>query len=162
MLNQSFKRAKIEVENEVENKLKSTLAISITISKNPNIAKIFQGKKEFLSNIENLPQLYRKYTKYKNIWIELFDKNNYVVYRSWTQKYGDSLIGYKEELETLLKGSKHISTISVNKFTMGIQAMSPVYDHNRLLGFIEIISHFNSIVKNLQKYGYETLIVADK
>ena len=102
----SFHQAQLNIKNEISNKLKDTLAISITLSKNQNLKKVFFGKQDSLEDIKTLPKLYRKYTKYKNIWIEILDKNGNILYRSWVSEKGGNVKNYYEEMNKWLKNPK--------------------------------------------------------
>lgn len=158
----SFHQAQLNIKNEISNKLKDTLAISITLSKNQNLKKVFFGKQDSLEDIKTLPKLYRKYTKYKNIWIEIVDKNGNILYRSWVSEKGGNVKNYYEEMNKWLKNPKIFSAIFINRYAFAFHSFSPIYNKDRFLGYVIIISHFNSITKNLEKYGFKSLVVADK
>ncbi|WP_281951544.1 cache domain-containing protein [Nitrosophilus kaiyonis] len=158
----SFRTATKEFENEIDNKLKSTMAISLTLANDPHLYEIFKNKNSFLNKIKTLPSLYKKYTNYKNIWIQIFDKNGISIYRSWSKRKGDNLSNCRDDIKYLIENPKYLKTISICKYTIGLNAISPIYENKKLLGFVETISHFNSIEKNMKKLGYEIVILADK
>ncbi len=157
-----FLIAEKNIKNEINNKLKDTLAISITLSKNPNIKSILLGNEKYLKNISDLPKIYKNYTNYKNIWIALIDKNEKILFRSWSEQKGDSVKNYFQNVEKIFKNPKFFSIIFTNRYTLAFHSLSPVFDEDRFLGYVAIISHFNSIIKNLEKLNLKALVVADK
>ncbi|GEM_PF-2496451 len=149
---ESFERAKIEIENEIENKLKSTMAIALTI------AESISGTKDMDSIVESvsdLPEIYKRYTKYKNVWIELVDSDQNVIFRSWDEKRGDKAL-------SMQRYPGFVSTISLNKYTLALYAIAPFQKEGKNGGYVNVITHFNSIIKNLERYGYDIVVVADR
>lgn len=143
-------------------KQKSTLAMALSLSNDTNFAShVFDNKID--TNFYNtLIEDFKKYTLYQNIWIQILDENATSLYRSWSDKKGDSLLGIREDLETIIEKKKVSYSISIGKFDLSIKAMVPVYFEKEFVGVVEIISHFNSIAKQLERLGVESVIVVKK
>jgi hypothetical protein len=113
-------------------------------------------------NYENISKEINKYSKYKNVWIQIVDKNGKSVYRSWTKLKGDNLL-FRKDLKKSLMDKDVSSSISVALFNLTLKARTPIFDkENNFLGALEIITHFNSIAKDLKENNINSLVIADK
>jgi two-component system, sensor histidine kinase and response regulator len=112
-------------------------------------------------NLKEITNNYGEYTVFKNIWLQILDKNGKSFARSWTDKTGDDL-SFREDVKIILKDKKTRTSISVGIFSISFKSMVPIMDNGELIGVFEIISHFNSIEKKLSQSGYHSLVLADK
>ena len=159
---QESKNIKKELESFIAIKQKSILTLAIALAQDTSLKEEIQKRKIDKQKYSTMLQTFREDTDYKNIWIQVVDKDLHSLYRSWTEDYGDSLTGVRPDLENIFKNRKNFTTISVGKYDLSIKAISPIYDDKVLIGAIEIISHFNSIGKYLEKSKIEPLFVVDK
>ena len=101
-------------------------------------------------------------SKYKNVWIQIVDKNGNSIYRSWTDKKGDNLL-FRKDLKNTLTSQAISTSISVGLFNLTLKARTPIYDNeNNFQGALEIITHFNSISKDLKDNNIESLVITEK
>jgi len=62
----------------------------------------------------------------------------------------------------MIKSPQIMNTISTGKFDMTFKSMVPIYDDNKFIGMFEVITHFNSIVKQLKRNAIESIVLVDK
>jgi diguanylate cyclase (GGDEF)-like protein len=153
---------KANLTNLILQKQKSTIAIGLTIANDKHLSqKITDGviNNYYYSELtENL----KKYTLYKNIWIQILDKNATSLYRSWTTKQGDNLIGVRKDLKGVLDAKEISFSVSLGKFDLSLKAMIPIFNNGKFVGVVEVISHFNSISKQLKQYGIDSVVLLKK
>ncbi len=136
----------------IENKKKSTLFIALALAQSQTIIKALEKKDKNIINIEYLTKIIDEKSSYKNLWYQVIDTEGKSFYRSWTNSTGDSLLKARPEISQTLQNPQIVSTISTGKFAMSFKTMVPIFNEsNKLIGIFEIISHFNSIAKELFK-----------
>jgi diguanylate cyclase len=99
---------------------------------------------------------------YKHIWIQVVDKHLHSVYRSWSKHTGDDLSKIRKDLQRVKRTKKRINSISVGRFTISIKAMVPILKNGKLIGVIEVVSHFTPIVRQLDKSSISSIVLVDK
>ncbi|WP_418185291.1 sensor histidine kinase [Aliarcobacter vitoriensis] len=150
-----------KTQNLISDKQNTSLAIAIALSKDENLYKNIENKEFHKLNYKEIAKLIEINSKYKNIWIQIFDKDRNSIYRSWTKiKDGIQFRGDLQKISAI----KNISTsISAGLFNVGIKARTPIFDqNNNFYGALEVITHFDSISDDLQKNGVNTIIIGDK
>ncbi len=55
-----------------------------------------------------------------------------------------------------------METISTGKFTMSFKSMVPIFENDEFIGMVEVITHFNPIIKELQQAGIDSVVLVDK
>lgn len=142
------------------------MALSVVTSYNPEVLAALRAgstPRSLKSNLQELCKKLQKLTDYKNVWIQIIDNKGKSVVRSWATQYGDSLLNSRQDIKMLLKDPHPVSTISVGKYSASFKCIVPVYDEKKsFLGFVETITHFNSITKTLQENGFSAIVLADK
>lgn len=108
--------------------------------------------------LRNFSLKLREETDFKNVWFQLVDKNGTVVSRSWSTQKGDNLF----KVRSFRDVTKVSTTIDVDKYDLSFKASVPIFDEGKFIGFIETITHFNSIAKKIEKEGFYPLVVVDK
>ena len=151
-----------KVKQLVDEKKKSTLLIAIALSQNKNLKDALTNKNSQCLEIDKFTQLAKKHTVYKNIWIQIIDDKGNSFYRSWVLKRGDSLLKARVDVNNMIKEPKIMNTISTGKFDMTFKSMVPIYNEKKFLGMIEIITHFNSIAKNIENENIKPIVFVDK
>jgi len=153
---------KANLTNLILQKQKSTIAIGLAIANDKFLSqKIEDGviQKDYYSQLtKNL----KKYTLYKNIWIQILDKNATSLYRSWTSRRGDNLIAARKDLKGMLDLKEVSFSVSLGKFDLSLKAMIPIFNNGKFVGVVEVISHFNSISKQLEQYGIHSVVLLKK
>ena len=164
--NSNYKTRVLNLKNQLSemilSKQKSTIAIAISLSTNKQLANEIKANNIKKYNYNNLIKKFKNETFYKNIWIQILDKDLNSLYRSWSDKTGDNIATFRDDLVDVVKNKKISYSINVDKFDFNIKAIVPVFLDKKFVGIIEIISHFNSIDRQFQKHGIASLVIADK
>jgi diguanylate cyclase (GGDEF)-like protein len=167
LISAKYAKSATNLQNRIHDKIiskqKSTLALALTIAhRDKNLVQFIKNKEVPQDYFDDLLVKYSKYTLYKNIWIHVLDRRGVSIYRSWNEHHGDNLSLVRNNVAKLIQSPEIKLSISVGKFDMSIKAIVPVFDDTRFVGMIEVISHFNSISKQLDKNSIESVVVSDK
>ncbi len=150
------------LQKALQSKQKALNAIALSLlfdSKIPQRA----AKREFPPNYaQELIAAFRKDTLYKNIWLKIFDANGALLYQSHNADNGLNEL-FDENVSSYLKKRKLLSFIDVGNADLTINSFVPLYDENAsVVGGLEVMAHFNSISKQLQEYGIDSVVLVDK
>ena len=149
-------------ENLIKDKQNTTLAIALALAKNDNLYNFMKNEEYEKLNYQKIVDEIAQNSKYKNVWIQIVDKNGNSIYRSWTDKKGDNLL-FRKDLKNTLTSQAISTSISVGLFNLTLKARTPIYDNeNNFQGALEIITHFNSISKDLKDNNIESLVITEK
>ncbi|WP_164966726.1 PAS domain-containing sensor histidine kinase [Aliarcobacter trophiarum] len=150
-----------KTQNLISDKQNTSLAIAISLSKDKNLYENLENKDFKKLNYEQIAKLIETNSKYKNIWIQIFDSNLNSIYRSWTNIRGS--LNFRPDLKKI-EALKNISTsISAGLFNVGIKARVPIFDeNNNFYGTLEVITHFDSITEDLVKNNISPIVIGDK
>jgi len=151
---------RMRISNALLLKEKATLGMALSLSENNDLKKRLKEKKIPAHYYDELIERYKNSTLYKNIWIQIVDKEGVSLYRSWTTHYGDKIGKIREDLQLVQKDKKAAYSLSVGRYDFSIKAMVPIFEKQNFIGTIELISHFNSIDKILQKEKIESVVLA--
>ena len=143
-------------------KQKATAAMALSLSNDQHLAQNILDNKIDENYYKDLILKFKKNTHYQNIWIQILDKNLISIYRSWTDKSGDNIANLRKDLVEVIKTKKVRYTISSGKFDLSIKAIVPILKDKEIVGIFEIISHFNSISKQMKKFDIDSVVVLDK
>ena len=163
---QEYQQRALKIQDEVADiivlKQKATLAIAIALASQENLQKHVQYNTIPKHYFNAVIKKFRQKTLYENIWIQIVDKHGKSLYRSWTKENGDNLVKVRSDIKTVQKTKQTASYLSAGYYDLSIKAMVPILYKGEYLGIFELISHFNSIVKNFQEDGLESVVVATK
>jgi signal transduction histidine kinase len=149
-------------KNSLENKESTNLSIALSLANDDELSKNLQKENYDKFNYKYISDKLKENTKFKNIWIQILDKNGNSIYRSWTDKKGDNLL-FRKDLKTFTNTTEVSTSISVGIFSLTLKSRAPIIDvNNNFLGVIEVISHFNSISNDLKENGIDTIVIAEK
>jgi diguanylate cyclase (GGDEF)-like protein len=151
-----------KLKNEILKKKESTAYIAISLANNEDLAQRVEDKNFPQNYFNSLIKRLKTNKKYKNVWIQIVNKDGVSLYRSWTKKRYDSLIGFRQDLEKILKTHKLGFWISIGKFDLSFKTIVPVFKNNSFTGIVEVITHFNSISEALLKKGIGSVVIAKK
>jgi len=151
-----------EIESLIDSKKEMTLTIALSLAQETNLKKSLLENDSSNIDLKNFSKKLSEQTSFKNVWFHIVDKNGTSFYRSWIEKRGDSLVNVRLDVKKMLENPQIMSTISVGKFDMTFKSMVPIYDKQEFIGIFEIITHFNSIVKNLEKNDVGAVTLVDK
>lgn len=143
-------------------KKKSTLAIAISLANDKTLIEELKTKDIDGKKYHAIVKSYKNDTLYKNIWIQIVDKNAVSLYRSWTSEIGDNLAKVRPELQNFTLKKENYTSVSVGRYDLSVKSIAPIVDEGKVLGAIEVISHFNSITRLLQHKDIESVIVLKK
>lgn len=137
-----------EVSTLITEKKNATLAVAISYSKSEELKRALVKKSVPQAFLKKYSQQLKEHTDFKNVWLQLIDKNGFSLARSWSTKYGDNLSLIRDDVKSMNNKPQIRSSISVGRFDISFKSMVPIYDKElRYIGFIEVITHFNSIAK---------------
>ncbi|ADG92593.1 integral membrane sensor signal transduction histidine kinase [Arcobacter nitrofigilis DSM 7299] len=145
----------------IEDKKTATLTLAIATSKFENIKNTFITRDIHNFNLSEFSKELSSNTSFKNIWFMLIDKDGTALYRSWNEHKNDTLL-FRKGIKNILKNPKITNTIAVGRYDMTFHSIIPIYDNKKFLGIFEVITHFNSIAKDLTKSNTNSVILADK
>jgi len=152
----------LEIKKLILIKEKATLGIALSLTNDIQLQQYLQQGYIPVDYYKSLIHLYDKSTLYRNIWIQIVDKQGKSIYRSWTSRHNDMVAKRRKDLAEVEKLHKAISSISVGLYGLTIKSIVPIFSNKNFLGILEIISHFNSIDRILQKEGIKSIVLATK
>ncbi len=166
LLNSIYKTTHLNIVNTseqlIQDKLNTALAIALALAKDANLYKFIQNKDFEKLDYKRISEEIKENSKYKNVWIQIIDHTGKSIYRSWSDKKGDNLL-FRNDLKNTLENQDISTSISVGIFNLTLKARTPIYDDNQnFLGALEVITHFNSISKDLSENNINTMIITDK
>jgi diguanylate cyclase (GGDEF)-like protein len=155
---------KMEIETLIESKKEMTFILAQNLASNPNIIKIMQNRNYNEFYEKGFLTLDKEFGNFKNISIHIVNEEGKQTYLSWTHKsLGEDILHVRADLRKIFKTKKASMSISVGKFDMTFKGIVPIFDKNhKFLGVIETITHFNSIAKDLEKQGIDSIVLIDK
>ena len=140
-----------ELATMIQEKRNATLSIAVSLARGQNLQKVLKEQRSDNTFLQELSADLKKSTDFKNVWIQLIDKNGINRMRSWTERTGDNLALIRSDVFSMIRDPKIGSSISVGWFDLSFKAMAPVYDtDNSFLGFLEVVTHFNSIARKIE------------
>ncbi|MDX4047462.1 PAS domain S-box protein [Aliarcobacter skirrowii] len=149
--------------DEIKKKQDNTLNMAFILSQDEKLIQALKTKDRSLLNYEKTLNFLHENSDYENLWLHIVDKNGRSFYRSWKKMSGDDLSTVRTDLNELLKNPKPTTNISSGLFDLTLKAINPVYDTNgEVLGFVEFISKFNSISRNLNFENVEPIFILSR
>ncbi len=146
----------------ISKKKESLIPLALTIAENQNLKNALLQNNINLLKLNDFITILKNHSRYQNVWFQVIDKNGNSFYRSWIEKKGDNVLNARIDVAQMIQNPQSTSSISTGKFDMTFKAMVPIFDNNIFIGIIEIITHFNSIAKELSESGIEAIFVVDK
>ena len=153
---------KQHLDTLINEKREAILLVALSLSQNSDIKRILLNNTRSELHLAHFSEKLKEDSSLKHVWFQLIDKNGISYCRSWTKKRGDNLLKSRLEISEMIKSPRIISLISTGKFSMTFKSIVPIYNNGKLLGIIETIAPFNSIVKKMKQKSYNTLILIDK
>ncbi len=143
----------LEIDNEIKIKNSSTLALAITTANNSDIADFLKDQKPI--DLKKISHLLRLYTNYKNIHFKIYDPNANILYSTRP-------IEYYKRCQKLFKLKRYYQTdIVLDCYGFHFGAFVPI-DGQKRLGYLEAISQFNSILKDLKRFDIDASVLLSK
>jgi diguanylate cyclase (GGDEF)-like protein len=152
-----------EVSTLIQEKKNATLAVAISFSKSSELKNALLKDNKSISTVKEYAAQLKKETDFKNVWVHLVDKEGVSLFRNWTKKSGDNVSKFREDVRNMIRNPQVRSNISVGKFDMSFKSMVPIFDSDKkYIGFIEIITHFNSIAQKIKEKKFEPVVLVNK
>ncbi len=150
------------LDKAIKAKQKATNAIALSLVFDSKIPQKILKRDIPANYTDKLIENLRSYTLYKNIWIQLYNKDAEVLFRSWVDDTIMIESSHKDALKYLNKAPL-VSFFDVGSYDLTINSAVALYNEDReFIGAVEVMSHFNSISKKMQKYGVDSLVIVDK
>ena len=147
----------------IAEKKNTTLALAMSIAQRKDLVDALSAQDPDRVDFRAFSGSLRDHTDFKNVWIQLIDRNGRSFTRSWTDKRGDDLKAIRDDVRMMLDNPVVRSSISVGRFDLTFKSMVPLFDKKGgFAGIVEVITHFNSIVRKLEEKGLEAAIVVDR
>ena len=166
LLIEKYKQTAQEMRSRISTlillKEKATLAIALSLASTEGLKKHILRENFSGKYYDEVIRRYRKNTLYKNIWVQVINKDGKSLYKSWTREKGNNLSKLRKEIRQIKKGKKVKYFISVGRYDLSIKAMVPVFHKGNYIGLIEIISHFNSISNILESKKIGSVVLVTK
>jgi len=151
-----------EIDILIESKKESTLSLALALGDNYTIIEALKKDDQSLIDLKKFSKILSDMTRFKNVWFQVVDNEGKSFYRSWVDKRGDSLLNARIDIAKILKQPQVISTVSVGKFDMTFKSIVPLFDKDKFIGILEVITHFNSISRKLSQSGYDAVVLTDQ
>ncbi len=159
--NETFTKNALQIkekfQNEVNLKYGKTGALTYLISQDQRIINALVQKDNTLLEYEDDIKNIERYGAFKNLWIQITDKDGYSFYRSWTSNVGDHAASARVDIADMIKNPRPMQTISAGRFDLTFKTMLPLYNGKEFIGMIELISKFNSIAQTFKEYKIEPI-----
>lgn len=154
---------KAELQKLIKEKQGATESLTFVLSKDDNVINAIKKNDKSLIQFEEIQRGLEEKSDFKNIWIHIVNRYGVSLYKSWTKKSGESVLGIRKDIVMFLNDPKTMNHISPGKFDMTFKTIQPIYDYDgKLLGLIEMITKFNSIAKKLVKLDIEPIFVLEE
>lgn len=147
------------IAQAISEKQKTTIAISVILS------TILEQNDMQLSTLDasSVIKKVETFSNYKNVWVQVVDKDGQSLYRSWTSESKDGLKKVRPEFRQILQTKAPVISISSGKFDVSIKAVTPIFNKNQeIQGFLDLITHFNSIQRSFESQNIDSLVIATK
>ena len=148
-----------QIQQSIHEKQQATTAIALTLSS--QLAGCEKLDKEQLSeqNFDEVIQKVNEFSEYKNLWVQVVSPAGKSLYRSWSEAK-DSPGKIRPEFKIIEQTQRPMQTITSGFFDITLKAITPIFNQSELIGYIDVISHFNSIQLLFQKREIKTLVIA--
>ena len=150
------------LKRTIQEKQKALNAIALALLFDSNISSRVKRKEVPSDYAALLTRNFREYSNYKNIWMQLYDKKGEVLYRSWTGN-DDVSKSAGENPKHYFKNRKLVNYIDVDPYDLCINSLVRLEDgEGRYIGALDLKAHFNSISKEMAKYGADSVVIVEK
>ena len=152
------KSMKSELLTLIREKEEAVLLIGVSIAQDHHLKNALENQKYTKLTLSKYSQVLKENTSLKNIWFQVINAEGKSIYRSWTDKTGDSLLDVRVDVSKMISNPHIISSISTGKYDMTFKTIVPIFSKNKLIGMVETLAKFTSIVTKMQENDYKTFI----
>jgi len=151
-----------ELSTLIEAKKDAMLLVAQTLALDKTLHLALEQNRSEDIDMQNFVQTLIEKTSLEHIQFHIVTKDLKSFYRSWSKKRGDDLTKVRPDLIEFLKNKQSLSLISVGIFDITFKSIVAIYYEGQFLGVVEAISKTNSIVTQMKKRGYKSIVVVDK
>ncbi|MCT7910198.1 PAS domain S-box protein [Arcobacter lacus] len=168
LTNQIYLNKSVEIKEffkeEVEKKKKRTFALTYLISQDKRIITALESKNNSsITSYKEIIEEMGSHNEFKNLWLQVIDKNGHSFYRSWTNDVGEDVTPIRIDVESMIKNPRTMEEISAGRIDISFKTMIPLYDNKKeFVGMVELISKFNSIAEILKEKNIEPIMIVNK
>lgn len=161
------KNLDLVIQDLINERRHASMVIALTLAENPEIKSMLCESCEQPSknlNIKRLVKRFAKYTDFKDLWVQVIDKNGVSLLRSWSSIKGDFVAKKRKDIAQILVNPKITTSLSVGMFSLTFKSIVPIEnDSGEFSGMVEIISQFGLLADRLKaEKGVESIILLDK
>lgn len=164
---EEIKKVKAQLQYVLEERLKketaAALQYALVLSQNQALRQAIKDEDED-EGYAILSKTMKSIMNHTNIFIrtQVINADLTIFARSWDNYYaGMSLDIYRPDLNYFKKNKKPRSAIEVGR-RLGFKATVPIYDKDKLLGFVEVLQFFEPLSDYFKKMGIDLFILLDK
>lgn len=155
------------INDLITEKRHSSMVVALTLAENPEIKGMLCESCEQLPktlNIKRLVSRFATHTEFKDLWVQIIDKNGVSLLRSWSPKKGDIVAKKRKDIAQMLVNPKITTSLSVGMFSLTFKSIVPIEDESgQFSGMVEVISQFGLLSERLKaESGVESIILLDK
>lgn len=152
----------LALESEIKDQKMDELKMAIMLSKNSALVNALENEDEDLGYkiLSGITKEIRNFTEI-DIKVQILTPEYYIFARSWDDIYtGMPLEDYRRDLQYFSTNKTPRSSIETGRL-LSIKTTVPIYRGETLLGFVEIISFFDSITDFFKKIGVDFYVLMD-
>ncbi len=150
------------LQRAIEDKQKAINAIALALLFDSNIINRVKNETVPRNYAQDFTRQLRRFSNYKNIWMQLYDKEGKVLYKSWVEKENEP-IQTGENPKIYFQHQTLLNYIDVDPYDLCINSLLKLQDEEgNYIGALDLKAHFNSISKELLNYGADSVVVVDK
>ena len=138
-----------EIHNEIELKKNITMALGISVAHNPLVNNYLVRQEKI--DLTKLSTLLRKKTSFKNIWFKIVDNTGTIIYSTTPLKH------YHRCRRFFYRQQMYFTDMIIDCYGLHFAAFVPIEN-----GYLMTLSQFNSIKRDLQRFGVQAVILLDK
>jgi len=160
-IEQYVEDTQVNIQQSIHEKQKASTAIALAFAE---LAAIDSFNLQSVGDDLHFNELIKRineHSSYNNLWLQVVDLNGQSLYRNWSSIRHD-LLNIRPEFSLIKQSEEPIKSVSSGKFDLTIKVVIPILVEGHLLGFIDLITHFNSIQKRFETLGVDSLVVATK
>ncbi|KUJ73894.1 hypothetical protein AVO42_00275 [Thiomicrospira sp. XS5] len=142
-----------DIHHQIREKQAASTAIALTLANDVSHLLADHNDGQYHAFNDLIAQITQK-SNYKNLWVQVMNAEGRIVYRNWTEV--DTNDAPISELKLLQSPRKDIATDS---FDLTIRITTPIFHLKDRVGFLCLVSHFNSIQRYFEAKNIQTLAV---
>ncbi|MDO9305064.1 MAG: cache domain-containing protein [Sulfuricurvum sp.] len=151
------------LNNQLDKERSTALRYALILSQNSNLSDALEQEDEdkgfkILSEVMESIQLYTKTL----IRSQIITSDYFIFARSWDNSYaGMPLDFHRPDLLYFQNHKKPRAAIEVGR-KLGIKATVPVYHQDKMIGFVEVVSFFESTQEYFDRLGIDLYVLMDE